>query len=533
MIRSRREKPRRMKVKAKWWHWPWFHSTWSKVLLTLGIFASVAISFVLIDTYNQFSRQIDRKISGEIFLNTAKVYAAPLEVYPGQPIGLSQIREYLDAAGYAPHDQEDPSLGRYRASGEGLEILPGDQAYGGSSTAVRIEFDEDGIESIVSLADKSLLEFYDLEPRLITHLFDKSREKRRLIEYWEIPQVLRDAVLAIEDRRFFSHYGFDPIALIGVALGGFERGASTITQQLVRSSSFWLTRERRVIRKAKEIYMSTILETRLSKEQIFTLYSNDIYLGQSGSFSINGFGEAATAYFNKDIKDLTLPEAALLAGLIQSPNRYSPTRRPERALRRRNVVLMAMLETGSITSEQYQVAVKAPLEVAPHSVDQNDAPYFVDMLKDRLLKTYSDEELLTKRFKVYTTLDADLQAIAYRVVRDGAEQADQTRAHRRRRGSKARWDPVLLSQIRSHFRGPGASLPDRPGFHYRRDSSAGGRPGLWPQPIESRDLRQAATRLHLQALRLRGCDQFGHGTDRTSGHGLDHGGRRQDGLQLQ
>ena len=441
MILSRRKKPGRKKAKARWWHWPWFYSTWSKVLLTLGIFAFVAVSFVLIDTYNQFSRQIDRKISGEIFLNTAKVYAAPLEVYPGQPIGPSQIRDYLDAAGYAPHDQEDPSLGRYTASGEGLEIFPGDQAYGGSATPVRIEFDEDGIESIVSLSDQSLLEFYDLEPRLITHLFDKSREKRRLIEYWEIPQVLRDAVLAIEDRRFFSHYGFDPIALIGVALGGFERGASTITQQLVRSSSFWLTRERRVIRKAKEIYMSTILETRLSKEQIFTLYSNDIYLGQSGSFSINGFGEAATAYFNKDIKDLTLPEAALLAGLIQSPNRYSPTRRPERALRRRNVVLMAMLETGSITSEQYQVAVKAPLEVAPHSVDQNDAPYFVDMLKDRLLQTYSDEELLTKRFKVYTTLDSDLQAIAYQVVRDGADLADQNRAHRKRRGPKARWDP--------------------------------------------------------------------------------------------
>ena len=533
MIRSRRKKPRRMKVKAKWWHWPWFHSTWSKVLLTLGIFASVAISFVLIDTYKQFSRQIDRKISGEIFLNTAKVYAAPLEVYPGQPIGLSQVREYLDAAGYAPHDQEDPSLGRYTAGGEGLEIFPGDQAYGGSSTAVRIEFDEDGIESIVSLADESLLEFYDLEPRLITHLFDKSREKRRLIEYWEIPQVLRDAVLAIEDRRFFSHYGFDPIALIGVALGGFERGASTITQQLVRSSSFWLTRERRVIRKAKEIYMSTILETRLSKEQIFTLYSNDIYLGQSGSFSINGFGEAATAYFNKDIKDLTLPEAALLAGLIQSPNRYSPTRRPERALRRRNVVLMAMLETGSITSEQYQVAVKAPLEVAPHSVDQNDAPYFVDMLKDRLLKTYSDEELLTKRYKVYTTLDC---RPASHCLPGGAGRRRAGRSNPSPSAppwTQGQMGSILLPQIRNRSRGPGASLPDRPGFHYRRDSSAGGRPGLWPQPIESRDLRQAATRLHLQALRLRGCDQFGHGTDRTSGHGLDHGGRRQDGLQLQ
>ncbi len=444
MTRSRKKKSARKKAKAKarWWHWPWFHSTWSKVLLTLGIFAFAAVSFVLIDTYQQFSRQIDRKISGEIFLNTAKVYATPREIYPGQPIGLSQIKGYLEAAGYSPNQPEEGAQGHYAANGEGLQIHPGEHAYGGSAAAVRIEFDEDGIERIVSLSDRSLLEFYDLEPRLITHLFDKSREKRRLIEYREIPQVLRDAVLAIEDRRFFSHYGFDPIALVSVALGGFERGASTITQQLVRSSSFWLTRERRVIRKAKEIYMSAILETRLSKEEIFTLYSNDIYLGQSGSFSINGFGEAATAYFNKDIKDVNLPEAALLAGLIQSPNRYSPTRRPERALRRRNLVLMAMLETGSITPDQYQEAVKSPLEVAPHSVDQNDAPYFVDMLKDRLLHTYSDEELLTKRYKVYTTLDADLQSIAYRVVRDGAELADQTRAHRQRRGPRARWDPA-------------------------------------------------------------------------------------------
>ena len=290
----------------------------------MGIFAFVAVSFVLVDTYNQFSRQIDRKISGEIFLNTAKVYAAPLEIYPGQPIGLAHIKGYLEAAGYSPDHPEEGAQGHYSATGDALQIYPGDQAYGGSAAAVRIEFDDDGIENIVSLSDRSLLEFYDLEPRLITHLFDKSREKRRLIEYWEIPQVLRDAVLAIEDRRFFSHYGFDPIALVSVALGGFERGASTITQQLVRSSSFWLTRERRVIRKAKEIYMSAILETRLSKEEIFTLYSNDIYLGQSGSFSINGFGEAATAYFNKDIKDLDLPEAALLAGTDSVPQPLQP-----------------------------------------------------------------------------------------------------------------------------------------------------------------------------------------------------------------
>ena len=321
-----------------------------------------------------------------------------------------------------------------------MEIFPGDQAYGGSSTAVRIEFDEDGIESIVSLADESLLEFYDLEPRLITHLFDKSREKRRLIEYWEIPQVLRDAVLAIEDRRFFSHYGFDPIALIGVALGGFERGASTITQQLVRSSSFWLTRERRVIRKAKEIYMSTILETRLSKEQIFTLYSNDIYLGQSGSFSINGFGEARHRLLQQGHQGPYPAGGRLAGGTDPVPQPLQPHQTPGKSPERQKRGV-----DGDAGNRQHHLRTipggrKGPLGGGSPQLDQNDAPYFVDMLKDRLLKSYSDEELLTKRYKVYTTLDSDLQAIAYRVVRDGAEQADQTRAHRRRRGPKARWD---------------------------------------------------------------------------------------------
>ncbi len=443
MIFSKKAKQGKRRKKPKWWHWPWFHSTWSKVLLALGIFAFVSISFFLVDTYHRFSLQIDRKISGEIFLNTAKVYAAPLEIYPGQVIRPFHLTDYLDKVGYARHEPDDRSLGRYTRSEDALEIFPGDHSYLGSSTPARIEFDDEGIERILSLTDKSLLDFYGLEPHLVTHLFDKSREKRRLIEYSEIPPILRQAVLAIEDRRFFSHHGFDPIALIGVALGGFERGASTITQQLVRSSSFWLTRERRIIRKAKEIYMSAILETRLSKEEIFTLYANDIYLGQRGSFSINGFGEAATTYFNKEIQDLNLPEAALLAGLIQSPNRYSPTRRPERALRRRNVVLMAMLEIGSITPEQYRAAVEAPLDVAPHSVDLNDAPYFVDMLKDRLLKTFSEKELLTQRYKIYTTLDAELQAIAYSVVRGGAEQVDQILAKRKHRRVKSKKVPQV------------------------------------------------------------------------------------------
>ena len=369
--------------KLLWWHWPWFYSTWSKVLLALGIFTFIGLSFFLIDTYHKFSLQIDHKISGEIFLNTSKVYAAPLIVYPDQPVTSKHITSYLNQSGYTKNKQKDSSVGYYKYSKKGLEIFPGDRLYLSNTIPVRIEFDEEKINRIVSLSDNSLLDIYELEPRLITHLFDKSREKRRLIEYTEIPTVLREAVLAIEDRRFFSHYGFDQIALIRVAIGGFERGASTITQQLVRSSSFWLTRERRIIRKAKEIYMSAILETRLSKQDILTLYSNDIYLGQRGSFSINGFGEASTNYFDKDIRDINLPEAALLAGLIQSPNRYSPIKYPERAIKRRDTVLLSMLEVGNISEEQYRAATEAPLKVAAYSTDLNDAPYFVDMLKDK------------------------------------------------------------------------------------------------------------------------------------------------------
>ena len=437
-IFGKKMKSIRKRKKTLWCHWPWFSSTWSKVLLALGIFTFTGLSFFLIDTYHKYSLQIDHKISGEIFLNTAKVYAAPLVVYPDQALTPRHITSYLTQSGYTKNKQKDSSLGYYNYSRKGLEIFPGDRLYLSNTIPVRIEFDEEKINRIVSLSDNSLLDIYELEPRLITHLFDKSREKRRLIEYTEIPTVLREAVLAIEDRRFFSHHGFDPIALIGVALGGFERGASTITQQLVRSSSFWLTRERRIIRKAKEIYMSAILETRLSKEEIFTLYANDIYLGQRGSFSINGFGEASTSYFNKAIKDLTLPEAALLAGLIQSPNRYSPIKHPEQALRRRNVVLQAMLETAYITLEQYHSALKATLNVAAHTVDLSDAPYFVDMLKDGLLKTYSEKELLTGRYNIYTTLDADLQAIAYQVVRAGAEEVDHVLAKKKGQKGKSK-----------------------------------------------------------------------------------------------
>ena len=190
-----------------------------------------------------------------------------------------------------------------------------------------------------------------LEPELVTYMFDEDREKRRRVAFEEMPDHLVKAVLAIEDRRFFSHPGLDPLASSARAIRNMRSdssipyGGSTLTQQLCKN--FFLTQvdergyrvaERSYRRKAQEALLAFVLERRATKQEILELYLNEIYLGQSGSFGINGMGEAARIYFRKDVSNLTLPEAALLAGMIQSPNPYNPFRHEKRATERRNEV---------------------------------------------------------------------------------------------------------------------------------------------------------------------------------------------------
>ena len=210
----------------------------------------------------------------------------------------------------------------------------------------------DRIEAIGSNAGQTL-DGYELEPKLLTQLFEgEQRTKRQLVKFDDLPKDLVDAVIAIEDRRFFQHSGVNYLRLVEAALidlraGGQRQGGSTITMQLSRG--FFLSPEKRIKRKLIEILIALELEQKLTKQQIFELYANQVDLGQRGSFTISGFGEASRAYFGKDVKNLTLPEAALLAGLIQRPSYLSPYRHPERALERRNLVLESMVETGAIT----------------------------------------------------------------------------------------------------------------------------------------------------------------------------------------
>src|SRR6266567_3916455 len=231
---------------------------------------------------------------------------------------------------------------------------------------------------------------YELEPLLITGLSeDANRTKRRLITYDEIPQNLVQAVLAIEDRRFFEHGGVNYIRLLeatmkDVTSGQKQQGGSTLTMQLARG--FFLTPEKRIKRKIIEIVITFQLEHRFSKKQLFEMYANQINLGQRGSFSIDGFGEASQSYFGKDVRQLDLAESALLAGMIQRPNYFSPFRHADRAIERRNLVLDSMVETGAITKDQAERAKDEPLHLSSASVDASEAPYFVDLVHDQLLQ---------------------------------------------------------------------------------------------------------------------------------------------------
>ncbi|HUO59036.1 MAG TPA: PBP1A family penicillin-binding protein, partial [Candidatus Acidoferrales bacterium] len=391
--------------------------------------------------YVKYDRIITDRMSGRIFNTSAKIYARPQLVRPGDKLTTDQIATELRRAGYV-EEGIDSRLGTFRLSHSSIEIHPGPESFHSADPAV-IRVTGGAVESI-STSTGGPLDGYELEPELVTALFEgQQRTKRQLVRYDDLPKVMVDAVLAIEDRKFFEHSGVNWFSVMNVAVqdllhSGKRRGASTITMQVSRG--FFLTPERSIKRKLTEMLIAMELEHKFTKKQIFELYANQEYMGQRGSFSINGFGEASRAYFGKDIREITLPEAAMLAGLIQSPNNlWNPYKRPERAMERRNVVLESMVETGAITREQCDRAKATPLKLAPLNVEASDAPYFVDLVKDQLSAKYKEQELNENAYRIYTTLDPELQRAAADAVDAGIklvdEQVKKQRTHKKKIGT--------------------------------------------------------------------------------------------------
>ncbi len=391
----------------------------------LVVFLLLAVSFTVFFSYFyiKYDRIIERRFRTPVFGNSAKIYALPRTVHTGEQIDAQAIATELRRAGYL--DSGQSPLGTFHVLNDGIEITPGPESYHSPEPA-RITIENGQVERIASKG--SDLSAYELEPQLVTALFDaEQRSKRELVKYNDIPPVMVQAVLAIEDRRFFEHSGVNFLrmgeaAWIDIVRGRHEQGGSTITMQLSRG--FFLSPEKTVRRKLIEMLIAEEMEQKFSKQQIFDFYANWVPLGQRGSFAISGLAEAAESYFNKDLKDITLPEAALLAGLIQRPSYLSPYRHPKRAMDRRNTVLDAMVETHAITAEQAEKAKAAPLNLAPPNVEASDAPYFVDMVRDTLIDKFNEQELNDQSYRIYTTLDPDLQKAAAQAVEAGIKLVD-------------------------------------------------------------------------------------------------------------
>lgn len=397
----------------------------------------------------RFSRLIDARLSGQVFQSTSRVYAAPRRISVGQKLLASDLTGYLERAGYA--EAEVPgALGRFQVTDSSVEVRPSSNSYFGPGDALRVEFAGGEVARIRSLRTKATMTTAELEPELLTNLFDQSREKRRPVRFEDLPQVVVDAVLAAEDKRFFEHPGFDPVRVLGAAWadlrrGGVAQGASTITMQVARS--FFFTTERTWRRKLAETLMALQLEQRFSKQQIFELYANQIYLGNRGSFAIRGFGESARAYFGNDVRELTLGEAAFLAGIIRAPNRYSSAERhPERAAEARDRVLRQMVENNQVSAEAAAAAKKAGLRVVGGALETSSAPYFVDMVQEHLLDSYSEAELVSQSYRIYTTLDPELQRAAVEAIEMGMKEVDKQLAKRYERWRK-RGEAVPPAQV--------------------------------------------------------------------------------------
>ncbi|HTC65275.1 MAG TPA: PBP1A family penicillin-binding protein [Candidatus Saccharimonadales bacterium] len=430
--------------------------------LSLFIFGAALLVLLVaigIGTYYwvSFGRMIDQRLSGHIQQTTARIYAAPMRIYTGEALTVADMANHLQRAGYSELDVSG-TPGRYVLHGNEIEIRPSVDSYFGAKNKLVVDFSKAGIEKIRSMDTGGAMDSAEVEPELLTSLFDNTREKRRAISYNDIPRVLRDAVLSVEDRRFFEHPGFDPVRILGAAWADLRHGArvqggSTISMQVARS--FFFNTDRTIRRKIAETVVALELEHRFTKQQIFELYANEIYLGNRGSFAIHGFGEASLAYFNKDLREVNLQEAAFLAGIIHAPNRYSGSeRRPERAVEARDRALLAMTENKAITAEQAQTAKKIPLQIVGSGLEGSTAPYFVDMVKDHLLDRFSEADLLSQSFRVYTTLDPELQRAASEAIDIGVKNIDGQLAHRyakwRKEGQPAPQAQVAMVVLDPH-----------------------------------------------------------------------------------
>jgi penicillin-binding protein 1B len=385
----------------------------------------------LVYFWASYARLIDARLGGEARA-VPRIFGRPFELVAGRGLSVDQFVQRLNDVGYAQRPKA-AQPGEFAVQPASVTVVTR-AADRTPSRAVRVDFTRGASPVVTRIVDASGRPAAPLvlEAPLLAAL--APGQKRRIVALASLPRHVVDAVLAIEDRRFYDHPGIDPIRIVGALITNIRGdkpylvGGSTLTQQIVKNT--FLTPEKTPQRKLQEQFMAIVLETRLTKDQILELYLNDVVLGQRGPFAIHGVAEAARIFFAKDVRNLSVAEAATLAGLIQSPSRLNPFRHPERARERRNVVLNEMADAGFLARDVAARAAAEPVRVSARALE-NEAPYFVDYVAQIVDEQFAGLLRPDAAVDVYTTLDLHYQRLAQEAVAEGVARLDKLLARRK------------------------------------------------------------------------------------------------------
>lgn len=392
------------------------------ISLTL-LFCSALAAIGFYYFYSQAAMIVDQRMKRGFWQTRSGIYAAPHVLKTGQKIKTEEIVAILRHSGYVEGENRNIWNGNFTVKGDTVSIQTNHSA-GGVPEIINLEISKGKISKIKN--GDHALETYELQPEMISGNSEAKRDSINTLKFEQIPELLRNAIIFTEDRRFFEHGGLDPRGIFraffrNLSDNQISQGGSTITQQFVKN--VFLSNEKTFGRKFSEAFLALALEKNLSKEDIFALYCNEIYFGQHGSIGIHGVEQASRSYFGKRIENLNLAEAATLAAMIKSPHKYAPNRNYEAARERRNLVIQTLSEEGLISPQEAEKAQAEEIVLAaPAKNDKSIAPYFVDAVH----KEISGEKLPERNLRVYTTIDPQLQEMAEDSVNRKLAELDKT-----------------------------------------------------------------------------------------------------------
>ena len=376
---------------------------------------------------------IREAFEGRKFALPARVYGRALEVYPGLKLAREQFVEEFKSIGYHENPQPDEAA-TYKNTLDGIEFTTRDFVFGDGPQPLqhlRIAF-ADGKVSLLQVRGSNDVDLplLRMEPPVIGGIYPGHNEDRELVRLSQVPKPLIAALIATEDRKFYTHWGIDPRgiarALYKTVTGQRIEGGSTLTQQLVKN--FFLTSERTLSRKANEVLMALLLEMHYSKDEILETYLNEIFLGQDASRAIHGFGLASYFYFDRPLERLEPQEIATLIGMVKGPTVYDPRKHPELALKRRNVVLQQMVSQNVITQAQFVAARQKPLGVVQRApAGTSPYPAFLQFVHRQLERDYREEDLRSEGLRIFTTLDPFVQHHAEEALQSRLAEIEKAR----------------------------------------------------------------------------------------------------------